>query len=166
MESDPLQQLRDVHLPADPNWWPPAPGWWLLAAVVLAAVAWLIFKAVQAYRRRAPLRTAERLLKELLAAQQRGDIDAAEFLHQGNELIKRVLVRAYGYREYAPMAGQTWLQALDKISGTDHFSNGNGKALGETRFSANPQVDVAALYKELVLLLAKVPTGPTSRQQV
>ncbi|MBP6325901.1 MAG: DUF4381 domain-containing protein, partial [Dokdonella sp.] len=21
-------QLRDIHLPPDPSWWPPAPGWW------------------------------------------------------------------------------------------------------------------------------------------
>ena len=74
MQSDPLQQLRDVHLPPDPNWWPPAPGWWLLAAVVLAAVAWLIYRMVQAYQRRAPLRTARRLLKELLAAEQREEV--------------------------------------------------------------------------------------------
>jgi len=158
MESDPLQQLRDVHLPPDPTWWPPAVGWWLIAALAVAAAVWLILQAVQAYRRRAPLRQAGSLLQALLAAHQRGDISAAEFLHQGNELLKRVLVRAYGRREYAPMAGQAWLAALDELSGTDHFSNGPGKVLGEARFSANPEVDVAALHAELELLLSKVPT--------
>ena len=38
---DPLQ-LRDIHLPADPGWWPPAPGWWLLAAVLVALLAWAV----------------------------------------------------------------------------------------------------------------------------
>jgi hypothetical protein len=28
-------QLRDIHLPAEPAWWPPAPGWWALAVIAL-----------------------------------------------------------------------------------------------------------------------------------
>lgn len=28
--------LRDIHLPTPIAWWPPAPGWWLLAFVSLA----------------------------------------------------------------------------------------------------------------------------------
>ena len=31
--------LRDIHLPADPAWWPPAPGWWLLLGPALLAIA-------------------------------------------------------------------------------------------------------------------------------
>ncbi|MCX2893255.1 DUF4381 family protein, partial [Stenotrophomonas lactitubi] len=41
--------LRDVQLPASPTWWPPAPGWLMLIALVLLLLA--IF-AVLAWRRR------------------------------------------------------------------------------------------------------------------
>ena len=37
---NPQLQLRDIHLPAEPSWWPPAPGWWLLAILLMARVWW------------------------------------------------------------------------------------------------------------------------------
>ena len=36
---DPLAQLRDIHLPDTGGFWPPAPGWWLLALLSLTALA-------------------------------------------------------------------------------------------------------------------------------
>jgi len=33
MNPDPLAPLRPLHLPDQIGWWPPAPGWWLLAGV-------------------------------------------------------------------------------------------------------------------------------------
>ena len=27
---DPLQDLRDVHMPDPISWWPPAFGWWMI----------------------------------------------------------------------------------------------------------------------------------------
>ena len=33
-----LQNLNDIVLPAPVGWWPPAPGWWLLSALLLSAL--------------------------------------------------------------------------------------------------------------------------------
>ncbi|MEP6880575.1 MAG: DUF4381 domain-containing protein, partial [Dokdonella sp.] len=38
--NQPGPELRDIHLPADPSWWPPAPGWWILAAILLGVTIW------------------------------------------------------------------------------------------------------------------------------
>ena len=27
--------LRDIHLPGDISWWPPAIGWWIVAALII-----------------------------------------------------------------------------------------------------------------------------------
>ena len=39
MISEPLlEQLKDVHLPPPISWWPPAPGWWLVAVLILVSL--------------------------------------------------------------------------------------------------------------------------------
>ena len=38
MQETPLP-LRDLHLPAEVGWWPLAPGWWVLIAIVAALAA-------------------------------------------------------------------------------------------------------------------------------
>jgi len=156
MESDPLQQLRDVHLPPDPAWWPPALGWWMVALGAIALVVWLIWKAISAYQKRAPIRAAKHLLGDAHEQYQAGAISAVDYLHRSNELLKRLLVRALGREDLAPLSGSRWLQALDQLSGSTAFSDGPGKALGDARFEAAPQIDVETLHPQLQQVLAQV----------
>ncbi|MBS1202779.1 MAG: hypothetical protein H6R22_1288, partial [Chromatiaceae bacterium] len=70
---DPLAGLRDWHLPDPVSWWPPAPGWWLVAGLALAACALTLHWWLRRRRRRhgAPARAAlgelERLGARLVA---------------------------------------------------------------------------------------------------
>jgi hypothetical protein len=45
-----LTQLRDIQVPEPISWWPPAPGWWLLALVSIIALGYTVF-ALRRYRR-------------------------------------------------------------------------------------------------------------------
>ena len=44
--SDPLAELRGYHPPDPVSWWPPAPGWWLLALLILGLLTWVTVWAV------------------------------------------------------------------------------------------------------------------------
>ena len=41
---DPLAQLSDIHLPANVHSYPIAPGWWILAVIVLALIIYSALK--------------------------------------------------------------------------------------------------------------------------
>ena len=145
MQSDPLQQLRDVHSPLDPAWWPPAPGWWIVAIAVAFGLAWLFWKGWQTWRKRAPIRIAAREHKSYQSALAAGEISELDYLHQCNELLKRVLVRGYQRYDYASLSGDAWLEALDQLSESSEFSKGPGQVLGNDRFSRLPQLNSSQL---------------------
>src|SRR4029079_4220343 len=53
--------LRDTHLPGLIAWWPPAPGWWLLAALALAGLAAFALYYRSGRHRRAALRVTAKV---------------------------------------------------------------------------------------------------------
>lgn len=115
--------LRDVHLTAAPSWWPPAPGWWLVAAaLVAAALAWTGWRAWRAARRRRWARwfdasSAEGGLPERLAAM--------------SGLLRRAARRHRAGAER--LQGEDWLRFLDGTTGA-RFSHGPGRLLLEGGF--------------------------------
>ena len=60
---DPLAQLRDIHLPEPVSWWPPAPGWWLLAVLVLIALVAISVFFYKRYQHNSFRRQALQLLE-------------------------------------------------------------------------------------------------------
>ncbi len=146
MQPDLLQQLRDIHLPADPAWWPPAPGWWLLLLLGLALLIWLGSRLQDAYRRRQPLKLARRYYENLYAAYGRGEIDGPDYLQQTNELLKRLYIHGIGDDEARSANDERWLSYLDEKSGGTAFTEGAGAQLGNQRFRPHPEADPETLH--------------------
>ena len=42
-----LEQLADIHLPVEISYWPPAPGWWILAVMLLVGGIFLSLRFIQ-----------------------------------------------------------------------------------------------------------------------
>jgi hypothetical protein len=109
MTSDPadLSNLRDLALPVPVAWWPPQPGWWLLAAGLLAlagfGVAWLVRQhGANAYRR-AALRALPQTAPEALGA-----------------LLKRTALAAAPRAAVAGLTGEDWAAFLERTGGFPH----------------------------------------------
>ncbi len=155
MQSDPLQQLRDVHAPLDPSWWPPAPGWWVLTLLALCLMVWAAWRLLQAWHHRAPLRAARKLHAQYCTELEQGTLTPSSYIHASNELLKRLLVRGYNKHQFAPLSGMTWLQALDRLSDSRLFTEGAGQALGDARFSPDLPEDPVML-EELTAAIDRV----------
>ena len=83
MNSDPasLDNLRDIVVPPSVPWWPPAPGWWVVFALLTLAIAVFAWRRWRAWHANAYRREA---LRELQAA-----TSAAEVA----EILKRTVSR-------------------------------------------------------------------------
>lgn len=144
-------QLRDIHLPAEPGWWPPAPGWWLLATLV-AVLAWFMLRVV---RRQLRLRRRRRqmmaALDALLAATP-VDTQPLQLLAGLSELLRRAC------RNYAPealgRAGEEWLEFLDGDDPLQPFSRGPGRILLDGPY--RPTVDATQVTALLPAVRARL----------
>ena len=156
MNADPLDALRDIYLPVEPHWWPPAPGWWITAALILAMLWWCgrRFWAYRAATR--PIRAAQRMIDSLIAEEATATSNDATLANQCNEVLKRLLVVALGMRTLTNQSGETWLRTLDQLSMTTSFTQGAGSALGEDRFRPQFSANRRALLNCVKQLLNKV----------
>lgn len=115
--------LRDIHLPVEPAWWPPAPGWWLVAALVALGLAWLLRRYAQARR----LQRARRALREEMDRLRAEAPDGAAQVAAMSMLLRRAAKR------YAPDAltlrDAEWLRFLDGNDAAQPFSQGAGRLL-------------------------------------
>ena len=95
-----LDRLHDIVLPPAVSWWPPAPGWYVLSAVLLLATAWYGWWQLRCWRATAYRREA---LRELATLQ-----DAAEMA----QLLRRTALAVAPRDAVAAATGDAWLQWL------------------------------------------------------
>lgn len=134
--------LRDIHLPADPAWWPPAPGWWLLLAIALLTITAVVVLLRRGWRRR---QWHGRVMAELEQISKRHDQarDPVGLLGEISLLLRRAsrLIDPSA----ASLRGEDWLRFLDSVPGGEHFSAGLGRCLLDGPYQRQVNVDADAL---------------------
>ena len=149
---DPLARLKDIHLPVEPGLWPPAPGWWILGLLVLAAV-WAGWRL---YRQHARNNQPER---DVIAGLMNIDTDCdddliPERLMEMSALVRRLAIHRYGRSRVASLNGERWLEFLDgksaNSSDTGLFVSGAGRAMGTALYQPGIEVDLSELKSRLI----------------
>ncbi len=152
--TDPLSQLADIHLPAEIGFWPPAPGWWLLLALLLAALVWLgvrmlkrwqqqrrlIFalaeldKCYQSYNRATPTDEAQQSAAKL------------DLINGVNAVLKRVALKHFPNDEVASLSGEQWVTFIRESSTSTLLDEQITTALAQGRFARRCDVDTEKLH--------------------
>ena len=140
--------LRDLHLPAMTDWWPLAPGWWLLLLLAVFAALWALRRAWMGWRQNAARRYALRQLSGIVSEFESG-ADPVRLGKQLSELLRRAMLAYAPRSEVAGLTGGAWLEWLDRGLDDRPFSEGGGRML-ETLPYMNPgkvdnDTDLAAL---------------------
>ena len=132
--------LRDLHLPDMTSWWPVAPGWSLLAVLVVIGLALLIRRAFIKWRNNKPRRLALQRLRIISAEFEQG-ASAAVLGKELSELTRRAML-AYASRDtVAGLTGDEWLEWLDRGLDEKPFSEGAGRILESLPYMNPEQVD-------------------------
>lgn len=111
--SDPLAQLRDIHLPSTVGVWPPAPGWWILAILIIAA-SLLLWRTLRARRQACAYRRDAIALLQQHWTSFKSDGNRRLYLQNLQVALRRIAL------SFAPnsasLTGDDWLNFLDSCT--------------------------------------------------
>jgi len=143
LQGDPasLSGLADIVELTPVPFWPPAPGWWVVAAVAVAALLAYAIRARVRYRANDYRRSALRELQDVAPD------DAAPM--RVAELLKRTAIAGMGREAVAGLSGEEWVAWLNSRAGRPLFSDQVARLLAELMYRPGVAPDQAAT-RELI----------------
>ncbi len=143
------QQLRALHLPEPVGYWPPAPGWWLLAIVLLLGGALALFAWVRRRQQHSLPGRCRRLLVQAYARWQRsGATDT--YLHELAAVLRRVALQTDERTRVAGLSEADWMGWLAQAS-AHPLDEANCRVVASDLYRrATPDLDVPGLHRDLL----------------
>ena len=122
-----LRNLNDIVVPAPVPWWPPAPGWLVVAFIVLMLVIVIAVRQWRLWRRNRYRRQA---------------LQVVSSIRQGNTapgalplVLKRAALSAWPREEVASLSGPAWHRFLDESCASEQFLGGAGDTLDQLSYA-------------------------------
>ena len=138
-------ELRDIHLPDASLWWPPAPGWWVTLALLLALavmIPWLLRRLRHKPVNRLCLRELQAIRQRFAAGQPNNDV-----IRDIAALLRRTLIAYRGRDGFAASTGDTWVNQLQALAAGENFSQAQLELLGNQRYQRDSDSDIDNLLK-------------------
>lgn len=139
-----LQNLNDIVMPGPVPWWPPAPAWYVVAALIIGALLVLTVVLLRRWQRNRYRRQA---LQELSAIRA----GAAGALHLLPALLKRTALAVWPRESVAALSGAGWHGFLDDSANMNRFCSGAGQLLDQLAYETGPATTLAAAEQSRLL---------------
>lgn len=141
-----LEQLKDIHYPESISWWPLAPGWYVLGAILILFVFFICFWSVRLYRK---LKKRKKLLKlfEELKERAKKESHSAQIWAELSAFLKRFTLLLYPRQDVSSLHGKAWLQFLNAKGHTEDFTGEIGCLLISIPYQTTPSEKAEALLE-------------------
>lgn len=156
-----LAQLRDIHLPEPISIWPPAPGWFLLAFLILGILSVILFFFYRHWKKQAPKRAALKQLTELECRYQKNQETNLIFAEL-SILLRRLALAYYPRMDAAGLQGDSWLTFLNTTGKTTAFTSQLATQLTQCPYQKNPQEELGNMFvicRKWIKLMGKCETS-------
>jgi len=126
--------LRDIHLPAPVSAWPPAPGWWLLAASLIGLAVFTVWWRRRRLRIRNAPSTLARGELERLRIGWREHGDPQRLIGEVSTWLRRAAMALSTRQRAARLTGNKWRAFLDELAGEAVFDDAAGRLITEAPY--------------------------------
>jgi hypothetical protein len=124
--------LKDIHLSDTILWWPPAPGWWLIAVLIIGLM--LLLPTFLRWLRYKPVRSLSLTELYLIRKNHQQQADQKKTLQAITTLLRRTVMSKSGRIGHAGVVGDDWLKQLNEMSDKDCFTQEQGELLKHGRY--------------------------------
>lgn len=164
-----LAQLADIHLPEPVSLWPPAPGWWILAVLLLLLVLWTSRKGFIASRHR---KIKAQALTELERCYSNYSLDSQSdsnrlnlrFVNEANSVLKRVALVHFPNSAVAGLGGPEWVDFIRNNGESDLLTQEIASALSHGRFQTKLEINVDEMNTFATQWIASLYDGQSYNQ--
>lgn len=135
-----ISGLEPLIAPEKVASWPLAPGWYVLAGLLLLALLLLLFLWIRRRRENRYRIIALKQLGEIHASA--GDKPAQGDIQALNRLLKETALTVYPREQVAALYGNEWLGFLDQSCIGTNFTGLSGKFLGTAAYLDEEKVNI------------------------
>ena len=145
-----LAQLADIHLPEPVSFWPPAIGWWILAAIALFMLVILFRKLTSRAHQQKICRYALNELQRCYDSYSQAepanmDQSKLDYVNQFNTVVRRVALVHYPQANAASLDGASWVDFIRQKGESSLMTDEIATALQYGRFQTKCEVDIDAM---------------------
>jgi len=144
------QNLRNLQIPNDSLWWPPAVGWWVVAALSALFLGSLLYRFLhrRAIANQKHLAISQNTHLQNCFDQWLKDHDTAKYVQAVNSLLKQTAVEIAGRSTVARLNGDGWVKWMEHETDSG-FSSDTRSLLSQSGYKKNPPSPDLQLHSEI-----------------